>query len=289
MKTKLKYFTLFLLVGGFFFLMACMPKHEFLSPTGYDLNKPQKFSMPDDLEEISGIAFHNGDASTLYAEEDESGRVYYLKQPDYKKAQYSTFKDSGDFEDMAICGDEVIMLQSKGRLYTFPLAETSAPKVAHVQRFENMLPKGEFEGLYADQKTKQIYVMCKHCDMDKTSKQTSGFIFQLGADGKLTQTDKFKINVKHIADQVSDPKINFHPSAIAQNERSRNWYVVSSVNKMLVVLNEKFKVQQVYKLNPEFFPQPEGIAFDNHNNLYISNEGDKLEPGTVLKFAWLGK
>ncbi len=288
MKIKFKYLVFFLTIGGLFSLYGCKPRQDFLSPTGYNLNKPHKYFMPDDLVEISGIAFHNGDSSTLYAEEDESGRIYSLK-PDYKKAKFATFKETGDFEDIAICGNEVIMLQSKGRLYTFPLAEAGSPKITHVQSFEEILPKGEFEGLYANQKTKQVYVMCKHCEMDKTSKQTSGFIFQLSDDGKLTQTDKFKINVKHIAGQVNDPKINFHPSAIAQNERSGNWYIVSSVNKMLVILNENFKVQQVYKLNPEFFPQPEGIAFDNKNNLYISNEGDKLEPGTVLKFAWLGK
>lgn len=288
MKTKLKYFAFFLTVSGMFFLLACMPKRDFPSPPGYDLNKPQKFNMPDDLEEVSGIAFHHGDPNLLYAEEDESGRIYYLK-PNFKKAKYAIFKQAGDFEDIAICGDQVIMLQSKGRLYTFPLAEVNLKNVLHVQRFEDMLPKGQFEGMYADEQTNQVYVMCKHCDMDKTSKQTSGFIFQLSADGKLKQTDTFKINVKHIADQLSDPKINFHPSALAKDQRSGNWFVISSVNKLLVILNEKFKVQQVYKLNPEFFPQPEGIAFDNKNNLYISNEGDRLEPGTVLKFTWAGK
>ncbi|QQL49079.1 SdiA-regulated domain-containing protein [Mucilaginibacter ginkgonis] len=288
MKIQLKYLATLALAGGIFMLMACKPKRDYPSPPGYNLNKPQKFNMPDDLEEISGIAFYKGNPDVLYAEEDESGRVYYLKPP-YKKQKHSIFKDSGDFEDIALCSDRVIMLQSKGRLYTFPLAETQNPRVEHVQRFEDMLPKGQYEGMYADSATNQVYVMCKHCDIDKTSKQTSGFIFQLGADGSLKQTDTFKINVKHIADQLSDPKINFHPSALAQNKRSKNWFVLSSVNKLLVILNEKFKVQQVYKLNPEFFPQPEGMAFDDKNNLYISNEGDKLEPGNVLKFEWHGR
>ena len=288
MKYQLKHLAFLIAASGVVMLMACNPKRDFPSPPGYNLNKPQKFNMPDDLEEISGIAFNKGNANVLYAEEDEAGRIYYMKPP-YKKAKYSIFKNTGDFEDMAICGDQVVMLQSKGRLYTFPLAEVANPQVAHVQKFEDMLPKGQYEGMYADSATSQVYVMCKHCDMDKTSKQTSGFIFQLGSDGKLKQTDTFKINVKHIADQLNDPKVNFHPSALAQNKRSKNWFVVSSVNKLLVILNEKFKVQQVFKLNPEFFPQPEGIAFDDKNNLYISNEGDKLEPGNVLKFAWSGK
>jgi uncharacterized protein YjiK len=45
-------------------------------------------------------------------------------------------------------------------------------------------------------------------------------------------------------------------------------------------------VKEVYPLNPALFRQPEGIAFDNENNLYISNEGDDISKGNVLKFVF---
>ncbi|NCD68751.1 SdiA-regulated domain-containing protein [Mucilaginibacter agri] len=271
-------------------LLSCQQRVPYLSPAGYDLNKPQTDYLPDNLEEVSGIAFNKGNPDLLYAEEDENGRVYYMKFGD-KKAKFSSFKKTGDFEDIAIAGDQVIMLQSKGRLFTFPISEVANPKIddSKVQEFGDMLPKGEFEGLYADEASKQVYVLCKHCDIDKTTKQTSGFIFNLSDDGKLTRGDKFEINVRHIANQVKDPKVNFRPSALAQNPKSKNWFVLSSVNKLLVILNPQWKVLQVFHLNPSTFPQPEGIAFDNQNNLYISNEGDKIETGTVLKFKYMGK
>lgn len=273
--------------GAIFALLSCAPKADFLSPEGYNLNKPVKYFMPDNLEEISGIAFNKGNAAMLYAEEDENGRVYYMKPGD-KEAKFSSFKQTGDFEDMAIANGQVVMLQSKGKLYTFPLSDVNGTKIDNAQEFKGLLPPGEFEGMYANEQG-QVYVMCKHCDIDKTSKQTSGFIFQLGGDGKLTANGNFRINVKHIADQLNDQKVSFHPSALAQNPRSKQWYVVSSVNKLLVILNEQWKVMQVFKLNPAVFPQPEGIAFDSQNNLYISNEGDKIDPGTVLKFNYSGK
>jgi uncharacterized protein YjiK len=286
-KSRIKYIGLVMATGVVFALLSCMPKTDFLSPTGYNLNKPTKYFMPDNLEEISGIAFNKGNAAILYAEEDENGRVYYMKPGD-KEAKFSSFKETGDFEDIAISNGQVIMLQSKGKLYTFPLSEVLGSKITNAQEFKGMLPAGEFEGMYANEQG-QVYVMCKHCEIDKTSKQTSGFIFQLGSDGKLTANGNFKINVKHIAGQLNDQKVTFHPSALAQNPRSKQWYVVSSVNKLLVILNEQFKVMQVFKLNPAVFPQPEGIAFDSQNNLYISNEGDKIDPGTVLKFTYSGK
>ncbi|WCT11844.1 SdiA-regulated domain-containing protein [Mucilaginibacter jinjuensis] len=285
---RIKYVSVAMGVFAVFALLSCVEKVNYESPQGYNLNKPKKFFMPDNLEEISGLAFNKGDANRMYVEEDENGRVYYMK-PGEKEAKFSTFKQTGDFEDIAIANGQVIMLQSKGKLYTFPLSEVNGQKITNAQEFKDLLPKGEFEGLYANEEGK-VYVMCKHCEMDKTSKQTTGFIFNLSNDGKLAAADTFKINVKHIAQQLnSNQKVTFHPSALAQNPRSKQWYVLSSVNKLLVILNEDFKVMQVFKLNPSVFLQPEGIAFDSQNNLYISNEGDKIDPGTVLKFTYSGK
>jgi uncharacterized protein YjiK len=54
----------------------------------------------------------------------------------------------------------------------------------------------------------------------------------------------------------------------------------------LVVTDANWKIKAVHPINPSLFVQPEGIAFDNKNNLYISNEGDKVTPGTVFKFNY---
>lgn len=288
MKPKNNSITLALLSFALLISFSCGPKQTYNSPAGYDLNQPEKFNMPDDLTEISGIAFNKGNAATLYSEEDEDGRVYHLKLGD-KSAKFTRFKKSGDFEDIAICNGQVVMLQSKGRLYTFPVTATDSDEISNVKKFENLLTEGEYEGIAADEKNNNIYVLCKHCNIDKTSKNTSGFIFKMSPDGSLQNSGRFEINVKHITEQANEEKINFHPSAIALNPRTNEWYVLSSVNKLLVVLNDNFKVKQVFHLNPRYFPQPEGMTFDNQNNLYISNEGDKIEPGNVLKFKYSGK
>ncbi|MCJ8208518.1 SdiA-regulated domain-containing protein [Mucilaginibacter sp. RS28] len=268
--------------------MACKQQEKYNSPPGYDLTKPVKYNMPVDLGEISGIAFNQGNPDMLYTEEDENGRVYQLKLGS-RDAKFSTFKQTGDFEDIAICRQQVIMLQSKGKLYTFPIASTANKKIDNAKEFKDLLPPGEFEGMYADEQTAKVYVLCKHCEIDKTSHSNSGFIFQLAQDGGLSPAGNFDIKVKQIAKLAGDDKVKFHPSGISQNPLTKEWYVLSSVNKILVVLSSNWDVKQVYHLKPRYFPQPEGIAFDRSGNLYISNEGDKIDPGTVLKFTYNAK
>jgi hypothetical protein len=262
---------------------ACTEKKTYNSPPGYDLNNPVKYNMTDALTEVSGITFRNGKADTIYAEQDEEGKVYYFKLGD-KNINYTRFGKSGDYEDIAILGDQVVMLKSNGTLYLFPFSQIRTQEPANVQEIKDLLPKGEYESMYADAKTNQLYVLCKNCGEDK-SRISSGYIFKL-ANGAITPVGDFNIDTKPIEAQVDKKKFAFRPSAFAKNLRTNEWYIVASINKLLVVTDAAFKVKGVYPLNPSFFLQPEGVAFDNQNNLYISNEGDEITPGNVHKFSF---
>ncbi|HTK19686.1 MAG TPA: SdiA-regulated domain-containing protein [Mucilaginibacter sp.] len=266
-------------------LSACKQKSSFRSPDGFDFDKPLKYNLPGDLTEISGITFSKGKSDVIYCENDEEGKVYYLK-PGEKTARSTAFKESGDFEDIAACGSQIVMLQSKGTLFTMPLTEIGKSKTVTAKKWNDLLPEGEYEGMYADENANQVYVLCKHCSIDKTSKQSSGFIFQVTENGDVKSSGDFKLNVKHIEDLLHVDKINFHPSALARSPVSHDWYVLSSVNKLLVIADEKWKIRDVYTLNPDFFTQPEGMAFDADNNLYISNEGHFPESANILKFQY---
>lgn len=277
----LSIFSLLIMLAG----LACINQQVYNSPQGYNLNAPVKYYMPQSLTEISGIAFHHGKSDSLYAEQDEQGHVYYFKLGD-KQVSHSKFGKAGDYEDIAILGEQVILLRSDGVFYVFPFKQVRSRDIQGVQIWNDILPKGEYEGLYADEKTSQLYVLCKHCNVDNTTKTSTGYIFKLSPNGSVKQTGQFSINVKHIDAQLGKKKIEFHPSALAKNQNTNEWYVLSSVNKVLVVTDAAFKVKAVYPIDPSLFIQPEGIAFDNQNNLYISNEGDKVTSGTVYKFVY---
>ncbi|WP_090470551.1 SdiA-regulated domain-containing protein [Mucilaginibacter sp. OK268] len=266
--------------------ISCTAKPEaIVNPKGYNLNKPVKYNMHINLTEISGIAFRHGKSDSLYAEEDENGNVYYLKLGD-KKVNESRFAKSGDYEDIAICNNYMIVLRSDGTLFTFPFNQIRNKEIPGVKKVKDVIPTGEYEGMYADEKTNSLYILCKNCDDDK-SKVSSGYILKLQSDGTVKPAGGFSINVKEIEQQLTGKKKGaFRPSALAKNLNTNEWYVLSSVNKVLVITDASWKVKNVYPLNPKQFNQPEGIAFDDHSNLYISNEGDLVSAGNVLKFNY---
>lgn len=277
----------FLILPAVLLVIACsMDKKPYLSPPGYNLNSPVKYNMPEKLTEISGITFHNGKPDSLYAEEDEKGRVYYFKPGD-AEVKHTEFGKAGDYEDIGILNNRVIMMRSDGVFFVFPLAQVRSGQVSDVKKWNDLLPSGEYEGLYADEKIGQFYVLCKHCGDENTAKKCTVYSFRVSADGSSAkQSGQYTINVKDIEAITGAKKIAFHPSALTKNTFTNEWYILSSVNKILLVADNAWKVKAVYPINPALFRQPEGIAFDNQRNLYISNEGDKVTPGNVLKFTF---
>lgn len=255
------------------------------SPAGYDLNNPVKYDMQADLLEISGIAFNNGDAGTIYAEQDEEGKIFSFRPGDSKVSQ-AKFGKAGDYEDVAIINNQAVILRSDGSLFSFPLAEVKAGQINSVKEFKKILPAGEYEGLHAD--GGKLYALCKQCAGKDHNKECNGYIFNVAANGGITQSGTFTIDVQKIAAFIGKGKLRFHPSALAKNPLTKQWYVLSSVNKLLVVLDEQWNVQQAYPISGKTFLQPEGMAFDKQGNLYISNEGDKITNGNILLFKVKG-
>lgn len=251
------------------------------SPASYDLENPEKFFMPGSLLEISGITFHNNNNDTVYAIQDEDGKVFYLAWKE-KKQQHVKFSKKGDYEDLAIINNKVVVLKSNGALYTFPFADMHHEETNATMEHTMLVPEGEYEGLYADNTNSLLYVLCKNCTNDDAKKSVSGYIFHMG--DSLYTKGQFQVNVKEIRSLHDKMKGDFRPSGLAQNPVTKEWFIISAVNKLLVVTDSNWKIKETWTLNGNIFNQPEGIAFDANGNLYISNEGDEFSEGNILKF-----
>jgi hypothetical protein len=252
----------------------------------YDLNKPEKFFMPESLLEISGIAFKKGNRDTVYAIQDEEGKLFKLAWQ-VKKQTHTKFGKRGDYEDLAILQDRAVILKSNGRIFSFPLTETAFGETDSTKEWSSLLPPGEYEGMFGDEQTGKLYVLCKHCSEDKETDRISGYIFQNG--NPVVPQGGFSIDVRPVKSFIRSMQHGLRPSALAKNPLTGEWFILSSVNKVLVITDDHWKVKMAVSLSPGEFNQPEGIAFDSRGNLYISNEGGDLSEGNILLFNRLSK
>jgi len=267
------FFRLLVIVGFYFIVPAssgCQPIN-YENPPGYALDKPKTFWLNESLHEISGICFLGKNKDTIYAIEDENGKLFYF-HPGDKDYQHWKFGKKGDFEDVTVLMEkEFIVLRSDGSLFKFPVSEIKAAKEDAVQVFEHILPQGEYEGLFGDEDGK-IYAMCKNCPDDK-HKAVTIYVLEEDQSGKLNIRDHFKVKVSGEELTSINSKIKYHPSALARHPVTKDWYILSSVNKSLLILDSQWQIKGYYQIRPRDFRQPEGICFDPQGNLYISNEG----------------
>lgn len=265
-------------------ICSCYQVKPFKSPHGYDLVHPHRVVLGNEsLHEISGLAFHGNRYDSFFAINDEQGKLYAFTQSNLRPV-FSKFGRSGDYEDLTIANGRVVVLKSSGELFSFPFPRLDGSNADSVITLKKLVPKGEYEGLYTDS-SGVMYVMCKHCEADNAAKQLSVYPLQPDTGYTYRTGAVIRLDVKRIAELGAETKLRFAPSCLARHPITKEWYIISSVNKMLVVTDDAFTVKEVYHLKPNLFRQPEGMAFDNKGNLYVTNEG-RDEDADLLVFPY---
>lgn len=266
-----------LLVNG-----CSLKKNDAVFFSGYDLQNPQKFFLPESLLEISGICFYKGKKDTAYAVQDEAGKLFRV--PLNIKKQYNCkFWKGGDYEDLTIIRETVFILKSDGSIYSFPFSEAVYPSTDSTREWKNALPDGEYEGLYGDEAEGKLVVLCKNCPGDETGNRATGYV--LDANNPEASTQKFEVTLAGQVNLEEKTSRGFRPSALSKHPVTGEWYILSAVNQLLLVADSNWHITRWTPLPESVFNHPEGIAFDSEGNMYISNEGDDMNPGKILKFT----
>lgn len=260
------------------FTTACGQKKEYKGPDGYDMENPQKLTMINELDEISGISYYAKDQG-IFAESDEMGYIYKFALAQPHNVKRWKFGHKQDFEDMVLLDSVFYLLSSNGDILSLKFnTQDSFAKTEY--RFPEK--KCEFESLYYDDAKQKLVLICKNCTADN-SKTLRAYSFDMTTG---TYEPAFIIDVTPILQLVKEDAKRFKPSAAALHPITKELYIVSSINKLLVVADRDGHIKKAYQLDPSYYKQPEGLCFTPTGDMLISNESAGQGLADILVYSY---
>lgn len=253
-------------------------KKEQTVPASAGISVAQKWELPADLREISGLVYL--DADRFACVEDENGIVYTYNSKTNEIEKKIVFDGTGDFEGLAMVNGQPWVVQSDGTLNE--ITEQAGGK-AQVKKHKTALTAAHnVEGLCYDKSNDRLLLAIK--DDEPSTKDYKGiYAFDLKTK-KMAAEPVFKIDLKHelLKSVASKKKAAVMPSSIVVHPTTGDIYITDGPKSTLLIMDKSGTIKQFYQLDENDFSQPEGISFSPNGDLYISNEGSK-KAGNILK------
>ena len=258
----------------------------------YHYEQPtETIALPLSLLEISGLSYYPP-KDQLLAVNDERGWIFFLNKKTGEVEDKRTFSGNGDFEGVESVGDKIAMVKSKGDVYLYdPLKDEKVDAMK-----TDLNSSNDVEGLAYDVEKGELLLACKGNpnvgDSDKYKKLRNVYRFDLKKE-KLEKKPLLSISDDDIEDFVKETleakdfskkeikkkrkrANDFSPSGIAIHPITQNYYLISSIGKLLIVVNQEEDIVELVFLDEKIHRQPEGICFTPNGDLFISNEGKGL-------------
>lgn len=272
----------------------------------YELSDPDETVKADNkLDEISGLSLTD-DEDHLFAVQDENGTVYRIRKKDGETKDSYKFGKKGDYEGIEKVGKKVYVVNSSGDIYQ--ISKLGKEKQS-VKKYNTFLRKeNDVEGLGYDPKKNKLLLACK--GRPATGESLEDFRLKKCIYGfdletkKLDSLPEYVIDIKDIQaflkanmmvrhfDKLMSffsptaKNLSFNPSAVAINPITDNLYIISSVGKLMIVMNREGQILHIEKMDKDVHKQPEGIAFENDGTLFISNEAADGKKPRLHRFEW---
>lgn len=263
--------------------MAFTPVEDYTFPYKIDRGG-WRVELNATLKEISGITSLNQDQ--VMAIQDEKGILFSVDLKTGNIISETTFDKDRDYEDLCLVGDHVFILERDGDLYQFHLAEPDT-----TLKFETAFSyRNDTESLCFDASKNRLLIAPKEGAPEggELPKNVLGvYEFNL-ISRQINPKPVITIAEKEIGRIIGNggKPYNFKPSAIAIHPHSGHLYVLASVGKILMVIDQNDnRVLYVQLLDSTQFPQPEGMAFDSADNLLISSEGLNGKAASITRFS----
>ena len=236
------------------------------------------------LREISGMAYGQGN---LYAHNDENGVCYILDKENGQVLESFKMSKKGDYEAIAVSGTMPYLVNNKGTLHdSLGKKYNTAFKGKH-----------DVEGMCFIPGTTSLLLASKASCLNNKDKNTKCIYKYELPTNTLEQEAHLTLNIDELSAFVntqyaSNSKVKklikrirkFSPSGIAILPSSMDIYIISAKGSSCVVIDKNKALIEVGFFDENILPQPEGITFDDENNLFVAGEG-KSRSGKIFKFA----
>ena len=124
----------------------------------YNLNNPsQRWDLPGELEEISGLSFFRKNELACIQDEDGVFYIYNLKKKEI--ARKDPFGEKGDYEGVEVITDTAYVLKSNGDVYYFHLKDHSIGEVKKIKT--DLTKRNDAEGLGFHGESEELLIGCK--------------------------------------------------------------------------------------------------------------------------------
>jgi uncharacterized protein YjiK len=258
----------------------------------YNLSEPeQHFTLPQELNEISGISYIGG--NRLACVQDENGTVFTYDVSKGCQEAELTFDTDGDYEDIAFTGESLFILRSDGRLSEWKgfmpesVGENKTAKEDTILHHNLALLTTDNEGLCFDKAGNRLLIAAKSKPPLK-EKKNERYIYAFDLlSRELERAPAYVLSMREIEAAAKTRGIvskvrnasgrlkplNFRPSGLAIDPLTRQVFIISAEDFLLLVMDSDGQIIHLEKLDETLFPKAEGISFMDDSRMAISNEG----------------
>ena len=236
--------------------------------------------MPPELREISGLAITP--RGTVLTHDDNVGRIYEIDPKTGILLKGFSLRDGvrGDFEAITIAGTDVYLLESKGKIFRFKEGK-DAEQVPYTGYDTGLRKTCEFESMAFEADSSRLVLVCKRI-LTKPAPHEM-WIYRIPLPlGDPSAMTVLRIPIQDVIG--SNKWKNFHASDINIDPITKNYVIVSSNQKGLVVIKPDGEVVRSEPL-PGDHRQPEGVAVTTDSLLMVSDESN-VKPAALTLYRW---
>lgn len=236
--------------------------------------------MPPELREISGLALTP--RGTVLTHDDNVGRVYEIDPKTGILLKGFSLEGGvrGDFEAITIAGTDVYLLESKGKIFKFKEGR-DAEQVPYTVYDTGLRKECEFESMAFEADSSRLVLVCKKFLTKKAPHELLMYRLPLPLGDRSAMTT-LRIPIEDVIG--SNRWKNFHPSDINIDPITKNYVIIASREKGVVVVTPDGDVVRSEPL-PGDHRQAEGVAITKDSILMVSDESN-VKPAAITLYRW---